>query len=70
MGHYTLSFILGGLGATEASIVFLLTTLGMTQEGAISASLVSRVLTLSLAIGFGSVCMFKLAFLDKQSRLN
>lgn len=60
-----LSFIPGGLGATEASIVFLLTTVGMTQEGAIAASLISRVLTLWLAIGLGSMCMFKLAFREK-----
>ena len=60
-----LSFIPGGLGATETSIVFLLTTVGMAQESAISASLISRVLTLWLAIGFGSMCMFRLALREK-----
>lgn len=60
-----LSFIPGGLGATEASIIFLLTTVGMAQEEAIAASLISRVLTLWLAIGLGSLCMLRLGFREK-----
>jgi glycosyltransferase 2 family protein len=60
-----LSFIPGGLGATEASIVYLLTTVGMAQQGAISASLISRVLTLWLAIGLGSMCMLRLGIRAK-----
>jgi glycosyltransferase 2 family protein len=60
-----ISFIPGGLGATEASIIFLLVVVGMTQEEAIAASLISRVLTLWVAIGLGSMCMLRLGIRGK-----
>jgi glycosyltransferase 2 family protein len=53
------SFIPGGLGATEAAIVLLLSAAGVGQMDAITASLVSRSLTLWLAVGIGVVAMTK-----------
>lgn len=49
------SFIPGGLGATEAAIVLLLSAAGVGQTDAITASLVSRSLTLWLAAGVGVI---------------
>lgn len=51
------SFIPGGLGTTEAAIVLLLSTAGVGQTDAITASLISRGLTLWLAIGIGITAM-------------
>jgi len=59
------SFIPGGLGATEAAIVLLLSVTGVGQTDAIAASLISRSLTLWLAVGIGVVAMTKTA-LAKQ----
>lgn len=53
------SFIPGGLGATEAAIVLFLSAAGVGQMDAITASLVSRSLTLWLAVGIGVVAMTK-----------
>jgi uncharacterized membrane protein YbhN (UPF0104 family) len=63
------SFIPGGLGATEAAIVLLLSAAGVGQMDAITASLVSRSLTLWLAVGIGVVAMTKttLAFQSVRS---
>ena len=55
------SFIPGGLGTTEAVSVFLLSTAGVGQTHAIIASLISRSLTLWLAIGLGVVAIIKIA---------
>ena len=60
------SFIPGGLGATEAAIVLLLSAAGVGQTDAITASLVSRSLTLWLAVGIGVVAMIRAAFSNKQ----
>jgi uncharacterized protein (TIRG00374 family) len=56
------SFIPGGLGATEAAIVLLLSAAGVDQTDAITASLVSRSLTLWLAIFTGSAAMCIMIF--------
>ena len=53
------SFIPGGIGATEAAIVLLLSMVGIGQADAITASLVSRGITLWLAVGIGAVAMIK-----------
>lgn len=55
------SFIPGGLGATEAAIALLLVAAGVSQSDAITASLVSRGLTLWLAVGIGVFAMSKIA---------
>jgi len=60
------SFIPGGLGATEAAIVLLLSAAGVGQTDAITASLVSRSLTLWLAVGIGVVAMTKAALANQQ----
>ncbi|WP_226648839.1 lysylphosphatidylglycerol synthase transmembrane domain-containing protein [Microbulbifer variabilis] len=62
------SFIPGGLGATEAAIVLLLSAAGVGQTDAIMASLISRSLTLWLAVGIGSVSMAKTAFANQSAR--
>lgn len=56
------SFIPGGLGATEAAIALLLSAAGVGQTDAITASLISRSLTLWLAVGIGVVAMTKTVF--------
>jgi glycosyltransferase 2 family protein len=61
------SFIPGGLGATEAAIVFLLSVIGVSQTDAITASLVSRSLTLWLAVGIGVLAMTKTSLIDQSS---
>jgi uncharacterized membrane protein YbhN (UPF0104 family) len=55
------SFIPGGLGATEAAIVLLLSNAGVGQIEAIAASIVCRGSTLFLAIGIGCTAMMKIA---------
>ena len=62
------SFIPGGLGATEAAIALLLSAAGIGQTDAITASLVSRSLTLWLAIGIGVVAMTKTAAANRSTR--
>jgi len=62
------SFIPGGLGATEAAIVLLLSAAGVGQTDAITASLVSRSLTLWLAVGIGVVSMTKAALANRSTR--
>ena len=61
------SFIPGGLGATEAAIVFLLSVIGVSQTDAITASLVSRSLTLWLAVGIGVLAMTKTSLIDQST---
>jgi uncharacterized protein (TIRG00374 family) len=61
------SFIPGGLGATEVAIMLLLSTVGVEQTDAITASLVSRSLTLWLAIGIGLLAMTKTSFIYQSS---
>lgn len=60
------SFIPGGLGATEASIALLLGAAGMSYADAVSASLVSRGLTLWPAVAIGLAAMSRAA-LHEQS---
>ena len=60
------SFIPGGIGATEAAIVLLLSVAGVGQTDAITASLISRSLTLWLAVGIGVMAMTKTALSNKQ----
>jgi uncharacterized membrane protein YbhN (UPF0104 family) len=55
------SFIPGGMGATEAAIALLLSIAGVDQTEAIAASLVSRSLTLWLAVGLGVFTMTKIS---------
>jgi len=61
------SFIPGGLGATETAIVLLLSAVDVGQTDAITASLISRSLTLWLAIGIGVVAMTKMAVVIQQT---
>lgn len=62
------SFIPGGLGATEAAIVLLLSAAGVGQTDAITASLVSRGLRLWPAVGIGVVAMTKAGLVDQSTR--
>jgi uncharacterized protein (TIRG00374 family) len=62
------SFIPGGLGATEAAIVLLLSAAGVGQIDAITASLISRSLTLWLAVGIGVLAMTKTAIANQSAR--
>jgi uncharacterized protein (TIRG00374 family) len=52
-----LSFIPGGVIATEASISFLLISLGMDESLAIAASILCRAMTLWFAIFIGLICL-------------
>lgn len=62
------SLIPGGLGATEAAIVMLLSTAGVGETDAITASLVSRSLTLWLAVGIGLTTMTRIVLIrDSES---
>ena len=56
------SFIPGGLASTEAAIVLLLLAAGVGQTDVITASRISRSLTLWLAISIGVVAMIKSTF--------
>jgi glycosyltransferase 2 family protein len=62
------SFIPGGIGATEAAIALLLSAAGMNQGDAITAALVSRGLTLWLAVGIGVLAMGKIAITARSER--
>lgn len=62
------SFIPGGLGATEAAIALLLAAAGLSPGDALAASLVSRTLTLWLAVGLGAVAMGWIALAPHASR--
>lgn len=63
------SFIPGGLGATEAAIVLLLSAAGVEPTDAIAAALISRGLTLWLAVGIGVVAMTKTALAKRITPL-
>ena len=58
------SFIPGGLGATEAALVLLLSAAGVGETDALTASLVSRSLTLWLAVGVGMMAMTGIALAE------
>ena len=60
------SFIPGGLGATGAAIVLLLSAVGASQTDSITAAVVSRGLTLWLAGGVGVVAMWKVALMNRS----
>ncbi len=57
------SFIPGGLGATDAAIVMLLSAAGVSQTDAITAAVIIRGLTLWLAVSVGVVAMCKVALM-------
>ena len=61
------SFIPGGLGATEAAIVLLLLTSGVNQIDALAASLISRGVTMWFAIGIGVLAMAKIALANQPA---
>lgn len=63
------SFIPGGLGATEAAIVILLISADVTQSDAIAAALISRGITLWLAVGVGCIALTKVALAHKRETL-
>jgi uncharacterized membrane protein YbhN (UPF0104 family) len=63
------SFIPGGLGATEIAISLLLTSAGMQSADAVAASLLSRGVTLWLAVAIGFAASVKLA-LRNRAKLN
>jgi glycosyltransferase 2 family protein len=63
-----LSFIPGGLGATEAAIALLLIQVGVSTPDALIASLICRGLTLWLAVGIGLVAMASLSLLNPRQR--
>ena len=48
-----LSFIPGGLGSTEATMVVMLTVLGMDVSSAVASTIVCRVSTLWFAVALG-----------------
>lgn len=54
------SFIPGGLGATEAAISVLLGAIGMPPGSAVAAAIVSRIMTLWLAMLLGVLALLKL----------
>lgn len=62
------SFIPGGLGATEAAIALLLAAAGVSGSDALTASLVSRGLTLWLAVGIGVAAMSKIALASRPGQ--
>lgn len=62
------SFVPGGLGTTEAAIALLLSAAGVGRTDAIIAALVSRTLTLWLAVGIGVVAMTKTALATGPER--
>lgn len=63
------SFIPGGLGATEVAISLLLNSAGMQSAEAVAASLLSRGVTLWLAVGIGCGASAKVAFRNR-AKLN
>lgn len=52
-----LSMMPGGLGGAEASMTFMLTTLGMSLPEAVSATLICRAATLWFAVGIGVIAL-------------
>ena len=58
-----LTFIPGGIGATETAISLLLISIGMEPSLAIMASIIVRAITVWLAVGLGVICML---ILEKQ----
>jgi glycosyltransferase 2 family protein len=63
------SFIPGGLGATEAAIVLLLIGADVAQSDAVAAAILTRGLTLWLAVGVGCLALTKLALAHKTHTL-
>ncbi len=55
-----LSFLPGGLGSTEAAMLILLSTLGVTQEDALATTLICRFATLWFAVALGALAMIGL----------
>jgi uncharacterized protein (TIRG00374 family) len=60
------SFIPGGLGATEAAMALLLAAAGVGRGDAIAAALLSRGVTLWLAVGIGVIAMSRIALLPQS----
>ena len=64
-----LSFIPGGLGSTEATMVLLLTAIGMDTPSAVAATLICRLATLWFAVAIGLLVMGILELLgDRLSK--
>jgi glycosyltransferase 2 family protein len=61
------SLIPGGIGATEASLAFWLHFVGMPQSAALAAALVTRGLTMWLAIGMGLLFMGKITVSHRKN---
>ncbi len=64
-----LSFIPGGLGSTEASMVVMLSLLGMDVSSAIAATIVCRVATLWFAVALG-FCAFAAVEAGRERSFN
>lgn len=64
-----LSFIPGGLGSTEATMVVMLSLLGMDVSSAIAATIVCRVATLWFAVALG-FCAFAAVEAGRERKLN
>lgn len=64
-----LSFIPGGLGSTEASMVVMLSLLGMDVSSAIAATIVCRIATLWFAVALG-FCAFAAIEAGREHRFN
>lgn len=64
-----LSFIPGGLGSTEASMVVMLSLLGMDVSSAIAATIVCRVATLWFAVALG-LCAFAAIEAGRERHFN
>ena len=62
------SFLPGGVGVTEVAIALLLSTAGMSHSDAIVAALLSRGLTLWLAVGIGVMSMGKIAMIARSEQ--
>lgn len=56
-----ISMMPGGLGGAEASMTFMLTTLGMSVPEAVSATLICRAATLWFAVGLGVIALIPAA---------
>lgn len=61
-----LSFLPGGLGSTEASMLILLSTLGVSQEDALATTLICRFATLWFAVALGAIAMIGLELHTKE----
>jgi uncharacterized protein (TIRG00374 family) len=61
-----LSFIPGGIGSTEATMVVLLTLLGVEPAPALAATLICRIATLWFAVALGLLALWRLGAASAQ----